>query len=96
MQFDVEVSSRYLPWVGIHASQSNFRRALRPRSPAATSITWKASSSLVRNSFSQASNRWCSASASSTGTNENISTLSNQCTRMIPVVSLPYEPASRR
>ena len=29
-------------------------------------------------------------------TNENISTLWNWCTRMIPRVSLPYDPASRR
>ena len=39
VQFEVEVSSRYLPWVGIHASQSNLRCADRPRSPAAVSIT---------------------------------------------------------
>ena len=66
VQFDVEVSSRYLPWVGIHASQSNFRCADSPRSPAATSMTRKASPSLVRNSFSHASSRWCSAYDSST------------------------------
>jgi len=36
---DVEVSSRYLPWVGIQASQSNLRCADKPRSPAAVSIT---------------------------------------------------------
>ena len=45
VQFEVEVSSRYLPWVGIHASQSNLREAEEPRSPEATSITWKGSSS---------------------------------------------------
>src|SRR3546814_9134349 len=31
VQFEVEVSSRYLPWVGIHASQSYFALALSPR-----------------------------------------------------------------
>jgi hypothetical protein len=45
VQFEVEVSSRYLPCVGIHASQSNLRCADRPRSPAATSMTRYASSS---------------------------------------------------
>ena len=39
VQFEVEVSSRYLPCVGIHASQSNLRCADRPRSPAAVSMT---------------------------------------------------------
>ena len=39
MQFDVEVTSRYLPCVGIHASMSNLRAALEPRSPVATSMT---------------------------------------------------------
>ena len=39
-QLEVEVSSRYLPCVGIHASQSNFRVAESPRSPAAVSMTW--------------------------------------------------------
>ena len=39
VQFEVEVSSRYLPWVGIHASQSNLRCADSPRSPAAVSMT---------------------------------------------------------
>ena len=48
------------------------------------------------NSFSHCSSRWCSASASSGAQNTNISTLSNQCTRKIPRVSLPWAPASRR
>ena len=39
VQLEVEVSSRYRPWVGIHASQSNLRWADSPRSPAATSMT---------------------------------------------------------
>ncbi len=39
VQFDVEVSSRYVAWVGTQASQSNLRAADEPRSPAATSIT---------------------------------------------------------
>ena len=39
-QFDVEVSSRYFPCDGNHASQSNLRAALDPRSPVAMSTTW--------------------------------------------------------
>ena len=48
------------------------------------------------NCFSQSSSCWCSASASSGAQKTNISTLSNQCTRKMPRVSLPCEPASRR
>ena len=61
VQFDVDVSSRYLPWVGIHASQSNLRAAEEPRSPEATSMTRNGSSSAVSHCFSHASSRWCSA-----------------------------------
>jgi len=43
-----------------------------------------------------ASSRWCSSRAASGWQNENISTLSNWCTRMMPFVSFPYVPASRR
>lgn len=89
LQFDAEVSSRYLPWVGIHASQSNLREAEAPRSPLATSITWKGSSRPVSHCFSQSRSRWCSLSASAGSTYENISTLSNWCTRKMPRVSLP-------
>ena len=39
VQFEVDVSSRYAPCEGNHASMSNFRLALEPRSPAATSMT---------------------------------------------------------
>ena len=39
VQLEVEVSSRYVPCVGTHASISNLRAALEPRSPAATSMT---------------------------------------------------------
>ena len=39
VQLLVEVSSRCRPWVGTHASQSNFRAAGPPRSPAAVSMT---------------------------------------------------------
>ncbi len=60
------------------------------------STTWNGSSSAVRNSFSQPSSRRCSASASSGRQKVNISTLSNQCTRKMPRVSFPYDPASRR
>ena len=60
VQFDVDVSSRYLPCVGIHASQSNFRCAESPRSPAAVSMTRYASSSLSSHSFSQLSSASCS------------------------------------
>ena len=45
---------------------------------------------------SHARMRSCSAYDSSSVVNTNISTLSNQCTRKMPRVSLPYEPASRR
>ena len=40
--------------------------------------------------------RWCSAYDSSSVVYANSSTLSNQCTRKMPSVSLPYEPASLR
>lgn len=95
-QLDADVSSRYLPCVGIHASQSNFLEADAPRSPVATSITWKGSSRLVSHCFSHSRSRWCSAAASSGCTYENISTLLNWCTRKMPRVSFPYVPASRR
>src|SRR5690606_17859783 len=39
VQFEVEVSSSHRSWLGSHASQSNLRAALVPRSPAAVSIT---------------------------------------------------------
>src|SRR3954466_7793494 len=96
VQLLVDVSSNQRDCDGSHASQSNLRAALDPRSPAATSMTRYGSSSFARNSFSHSSSRWCSASSSATSTYENISTLSNWCTRMIPRVSLPWLPASRR
>ena len=48
------------------------------------------------NCFSHSSSCWCSASAFSGAQKTNISTLSNQCTRKMPRVSLPCVPASRR
>ena len=45
---------------------------------------------------SMASSRSCSSSAVSGSTKQNISTLSNWCTRKMPRVSLPAAPASRR
>ena len=53
-------------------------------------------SSACSSSSSIASNRSCSAAESSGRTNENISTLSNWCTRNMPRVSRPAAPASRR
>ncbi len=65
MQSEVEVSSRYLPWVGIHASQSYLRAAEEPRSPEATSMTRNGSSSEVSHCFSHSSSRRCSSWESS-------------------------------
>ncbi len=68
VQSEVEVSSRYLPWVGIHASQSNLRAAEEPRSPVATSITWNGSSRDESHCFSHCSSLRCSSWESSGAT----------------------------
>ena len=68
VQFEVDVSSRYVPWVGIHASVSYLRAAESPRSPAAMSRIRYDSSHFASISSSTASMRACSASASSTRT----------------------------
>ncbi|CPU64922.1 Uncharacterised protein [Mycobacteroides abscessus] len=50
--------------MGSHASQSNLRAALDPRSPAAVSMTRYGRSTRRSICSSQPSRRWCSAAAS--------------------------------
>ena len=82
--------------MGTHASQSYLRAAEEPRSPPAMSMTRNGRPMASSISFSKPSRRLCSSCASSGLHQENISTLSNWWTRMMPRVSLPWLPASRR
>src|ERR687892_8767 len=92
VQFDVDVTSIQRCWEGSQASQSNLRAALAPRSPAATSITRYGNSTAASMSSSQARRRRGPSTAASSPQKENISTLWNWWTRMIPRVSRPCDP----
>ena len=75
---------------------SYFFAAEPPRSPAAMFTTRYGISRFPMIFSSIARRRSCSSHDVSGVANENISTLSNWCTRNIPPRSFPYEPASRR
>ena len=94
--FDVDVSSRYRCCDGSHASRSYFFVADDPSSATPMFTTRYGISKAWSSDSSIASSRSCSSSDSAGSTNENISTLSNWCTRKIPRVSRPAAPASRR
>ena len=75
---------------------SYFFAAEPPRSPAATFTTRYGISRFPTISSSIETSISCSSHEVSGVVNENISTLSNWCTRNMPPMSLPYVPASRR
>ena len=83
------MSSRYAPSDGSHTSTSYFFAAAAPRSPAAMFTTRYGSPSPPTIDSSIASSASCSSHDVAGSAYENISTLSNWCTRKMPRVSLP-------